>query len=128
MKGSAMTTRTIPALLFTILSIAICNQATPSAQPKGERVTVTGEVVEMWCYLEAGDRGAAKKACATACAKAGNPIALVDDTGQLFVLAGLKSHQPAQELLLGKMSERVTVTGTLVKNPNAQMIYIDTVK
>ena len=24
--------------------------------------------------------------------------------------------------------ERVTVTGTLVKNPNAQMIYIDTVR
>jgi len=115
------------ALLSTVLA-GIFTTAVLTAQPKGERVTVTGEVVEMWCYLEAGDRGAAKKACATACAKAGNPIALVDDKGQLFVLAGLKSHQPAQELLLDKMSERVTVTGTLVKNPNAQMIYIDTVR
>jgi len=44
------------------------------------------------------------------------------------LLAGLKSHQPAQELLLDKMSERVTVTGTLVKNARAQMIYIETVR
>jgi len=98
------------------------------AQPKGERVTVTGEVIELWCYLEAGDRGPAKKACATACAKAGNPIAIVDAKGQLYMLAGLKSHQPAQDLLLDKMSENVTVTGTLVKNPNVQMIYVELVR
>src|SRR4030095_3599138 len=99
-----------------------------TAQQKGERVTATGEVVEMWCYLEAGDRGAAKKACATACAKAGNPIAIVDAKGQLFTLAGLKAHQTAQEFLLDKMSETVTVTGTLVKNPNVQMIYVELVR
>jgi len=116
------------SIAFTATLVTVFTIASPFAQPKGERVTVTGEVVEMWCYLEAGDRGAAKKACATACAKAGNPVALVDDKGELYLLAGLKSHQPAQELLLDKMSERVTVTGTLVKNARAQMIYIETVR
>jgi hypothetical protein len=121
----------MPTLLVAILTTALAaifTTASPIAQPRGERLTVTGEVVEMWCYLEAGDRGAAKKACATACAKVGNPIALVDDKGELYLLAGLKSHQAAQELLLDKMSERVTVTGTLVKNPNARMIYIESVR
>ena len=116
------------SIVFTGVLVGIFTVAAPFAQPKGERVTVTGEVVEMWCYFEAGDRGAAKKACATACAKAGNPIALVDDKGELFLLAGLQSHQPAQELLLDAMSERVTVIGTLVKNPKAQMIYIESVR
>ena len=123
-----MNTPTLFSVMISTVLAGVFATAVLTAQPKGERVTATGEVVEMWCYLEAGDRGAAKKACATACAKAGNPIALVDDKGQLFVLAGLKSHQPAQELLLDKMSERVTVTGILVKHPNAQMIYIDTVR
>src|SRR5215211_1793070 len=123
-----MKTPKVLSVAFSLLLVALFNTAAPMAQPKGERVTVTGEVVEIWCYLEAGDRGAAKKACATACAKAGNPIALVDDKGQLYLLAGLKSHQPAHELLLDKMSERVTVTGTLVKNANAQMIYIESVR
>lgn len=97
-------------------------------QPKGERVTVKGEVVDMWCYLEGGDRGPAKKQCATMCAKAGNPIGLLDDKGNLYLTAGLKDHQPAQTLLIDKMSEQVTVTGTLVKKGGTQMIYIDAVK
>lgn len=38
------------SLLFTTLLAGIVTTAAPMAQPKGERLTVTGEVVEMWCY------------------------------------------------------------------------------
>jgi hypothetical protein len=99
-----------------------------SAQPKGERATIKGEVVDMWCYLEGGDRGATKKDCATACAKAGNPIAILDANGNLYVAAGLQDHQPGQKLLVSKMSDEVTVTGTLVKKGGVQMIYVDSVR
>src|SRR3982751_6479499 len=85
------------------------------AQPKGERITVKGEVVDLWCYLEGGDRGPAKKQCATACAKSGNPIGILDTAGNLYVAAGLKDHQPAQTMLLNRMSDDVTATGTVVK-------------
>jgi len=33
------------------------------AQPKGETVKVKGEVVDLWCFLEGGDRGADHKQC-----------------------------------------------------------------
>lgn len=98
------------------------------AQPKGVRSTITGEVVDMWCYLEGGDRGAAAKACATACAKAGNPVGILDAKGNLYVAAGLRDHQPAQSLLIDKMSDTVTVSGTLVRKGGVQMIYVDAVK
>ena len=118
------------ALLGALTASAMLFAATLSviAQPKGPRTTISGEVVDMWCYLEGGDRGAAKKACATACAKAGNPIAVLDANGHLYVAAGLKDHQPAQEVLISRMSEQVTVSGTLVKKGGVQMIYIDSVK
>ena len=58
------------------------------AQPKGESMTIKGEVVDMWCYLEGGDRGPAKRDCATACAKAGDPIGILDAKGNLYVAAG----------------------------------------
>ena len=89
---------------------------------------MTGEAVDMWCYFEGGDRGAAKKSCATACAKAGNPIAILDGKGDLFVAAGLQDHQSAQALLLEKMNEQVTVSGTLVRKGGVQMLYIDSVR
>src|SRR5437588_3462850 len=94
------------------------------AQPKGSTVTVKGEVVDLWCYLEGGDRGPAKKDCATACAKAGNPIGILDGKGNLYVAAGLKDHQPAQTILLDRMSDQVSVTGTLVRTGGVPMIYI----
>ena len=99
-----------------------------AAQPKGQRATVKGEAVDMWCYLEGGDRGPAKRECAIACAKAGNPIGIVDAKGNLFIAAGLEDHQPAHALLLGKMNSAVAVSGTLVKKGGVQMIYIDTVQ
>jgi hypothetical protein len=79
-------------------------------------------------YLEGSDRGPAKKACATACAKAGNPIGVLDAKGNLYVAAGLKDHQPARSVLLDKMSQEVTVTGTIVKKGGVQMIKVDSVK
>ena len=110
------------------IAVVLAVSLTAVAQPKGERITVSGEVVDMWCYLEGGDRGAAKKACATICAKAGNPIGILDSKGNLYVAVGLKDHQPAQTLLVSRMSDEVSVTGTLVKKGGAQMLYIDTVK
>jgi len=110
------------------MSTMLAGTALLRAQPKGERITVKGEVVDLWCYLEGGDRGPAKKQCATACAKAGNPIGILDSAGNLYVAAGLKDHQPAQTMLLNRMSDEVTATGTVVKKGGVQMIYVDTVK
>jgi len=63
-------------LVMTLLTALIA-----LAQPKGPTVTVKGEAVDLWCYMEGGDRGPAKKDCATACAKAGNAIGIVDAKG-----------------------------------------------
>lgn len=98
------------------------------AQPKGSTVTIKGEAVDLWCYMEGGDRGAAKKECATACAKAGNAIGIVDANGVVYLASGLQDHQPARDILAGKMNEAVEVSGTLVKKGGAQMIFVKSVK
>jgi len=123
-----MRDRRLAAVLLLTAGVVIGGVGWATGQPRGERTTLTGEVVDMWCYLEGGDRGAAKRACATACAKGGNPIAILDAKERLFVAAGLKDHQPAQALLLDKMSEQVTVTGTLVQKGGVQMIYIESMR
>ncbi len=98
------------------------------AQPKGETVKVKGEVVDLWCFLEGGDRGADHKQCAISCAKAGNPIGLVTEKDEVYVMMGLKDHQPGKEVLIDKMADTVTVEGTLVKKGGIQVIYVSSVK
>jgi hypothetical protein len=44
------------------------------------------------------------------------------------VTAGLKDHQPAQTLPVGKMSQEVTVSGTLVRKGGVPMMYVDAVR
>ena len=111
----------VSALLFLGVLIAF-------AQPKGETVKVKGEVVDLWCFLEGGDRGADHKQCAISCAKAGNPIGLVTEKDEVYVLVGIKDHQPGKDVLIDKMAETVTVEGTLVKKGGTQVIYVSSVK
>jgi len=98
------------------------------AQPKGDMVTVKGEVIDLWCYLEGGDKGADHKQCAVTCAKAGNPIALLSEKGDIYILVGIKDHDPAKDMLIEKMAENVTVDGTLVKKGGVQAIYVTSIK
>ncbi len=95
---------------------------------KGEEITAKGEVVDLWCYLDHGGRGADHKNCAQACVKAGNPAGLVTDKGEVYILMGGEKHQPGSAVALEKMADTVTVTGTLKKSGGLQAIYVKEVK
>ena len=110
------------------LAVVVVTAVVSFAQPKGATVTIKGEAVDLWCYMEGGDRGPAKKECAAACAKAGNAIGIVDASGTVYLASGLLDHQPARDILIAKMNEPVEVTGILVKKGGAQMIFVKSVK
>src|SRR3989454_9711185 len=112
MKGQIMKQKIVRAM-FVAPALLLLGVWFAFAQPKGETVKVKGEVVDLWCYLEGGDRGADHKDCAIACAKAGNPIGLLTDKGEIFVTMGMQDHQPGREVLIDKMAQTVTVEGTL---------------
>jgi hypothetical protein len=115
-----------PGLLFAALLTSLL-LSSALAQPKGKTVAATGELVDMWCYFEGGDHGPSHKACSTACAKAGNPIGLLQKNGQVYVLAGMQDHQPAKDVLVNHMNEMVTVKGTLVTKGGVNMLYVSSV-
>ena len=115
-------------VLFVAPALLVLGVWLAFGQPKGETVTVKGEVVDLWCYLEGGDHGADHKKCAVACAKAGNPIGLVTEKDEVYVMMGLKDHQPGKDVLIDKIAETVTVEGTLVKKGGVQVIYVSSVK
>ena len=110
------------------LAVVVVTAVVSFAQPKGATITIKGEAVDLWCYMEGGDRGPAKKECAAACAKAGNAIGIVDASGTVYLASGLLDHQPARDILIAKMNEPVEVTGILVKKGGAQMIFVKSVK
>lgn len=113
------------ALSLSVFGLAISIAAW--AGPQGEKVSVAGEVIDVWCYFEDGSHGAEHKQCGTACAKAGNPIGLLDERGNVYVLMGMEDHQSAKDVLIPKISEKVTVDGILVKKGGTQAIYVSSI-
>lgn len=96
---------------------------------KGEKITVKGEIIDMWCYMEGGDKGAEHKKCAQACAKSGNPVGILDEKGNVYTLmGGQKDHQPAHTILVEKMADTVTIEGTMVEKGGTKVIFVTVIK
>ena len=94
------------------------------AKDDSKVVTVTGEVVDLWCYMDHKGHGEKHKDCAVICAKAGNPVGIADASGNLYIAMGGKKHQPGRDVLIDHMAETVTATGKLIKMGGLQAIYI----
>jgi hypothetical protein len=120
--------------LMLVVSVA-------GAEPKGKSISASGELVDMWCYYEGGDHGPQHKACSTACAKAGNPIGLLQKNGQVRPISDFgfrisdgsnrpspirnrKSEIRNRSVLVQHMNENVTVKGTLVSKGGVNMLYV----
>jgi len=104
-----------------------------SSGPEGNsnaptEVTVKGEVVDLWCYMDHKGHGQKHKSCAVTCAEAGNPIGIAESSGHLYIAMGGKKHQPGREVLIDHMAETVTVKGKLVKDGGLEAIYITSVE
>jgi hypothetical protein len=73
--------RLVAAALLTVFGA--CVPAILSAQ---EEIAVSGEIVDLACYLSKGSRGMQHKACAQLCAKKGLPIGVLTPEGDVFLL------------------------------------------
>ncbi len=104
---------TLGAVLGTpVLSFAAEN----AAQEK----TVTGEVVDLMCYLDHGAKGEKHKGCAGKCIKSGGPVGLLTSDDQLYLVIG--DHKPMNDELADKAAQTVTLKGKVVERNGMKMI------
>jgi hypothetical protein len=92
--------------------------------------TITGEVVDLACYLPhpAQSHGTSHKKCAETCLKKGMPIGLVTDDKQVYVLLEDHENAKAYGLLKDKAAETVTVEGEKVNQGGTQGFVVEAVK
>lgn len=112
-------------------SVTTYTSAITGSQPlKGEAVTVTGEVVDLSCYLQVGKHGDKHRDCGQKCARNGQPIGLVQQDGTVFMLID-EEHDPRRDgmtelrkQLIDNMAYVVTVNGTLSDVDGQKAIYV----
>lgn len=94
---------------------------------KGKQVTIIGTVVDTGCYLSHDAIGEKHIECATACAKAGIPLAIVDAAGKLY-LPIAADHKNPNAKLMPFIEKKVKVTGTALEKGGLAGIAIKTVE
>lgn len=100
-------------ILATTAVLAICAMplaAQQAAAPAAD-VTLTGQVIDMNCFVTMGASGAGHKTCASACAKAGVALAILAD-GNIYMPVSAKPGDPQNSRLEPFAEGRVKVTGT----------------
>ncbi len=116
----------LPALIVIISSTLLAQIIPPTI--KGENITVKGEVVDLYCFMNRDLRGVGHKTCSTKCATQGNPIGLFDAANnQVYTLLGIADYQASHEVrdnLVKQMNYIITATGTVVKKGNSQLLYV----
>lgn len=82
--------------------------------------SVTGEVVDLMCYLDHGAKGEAHSGCAKKCIESGGPVGLLTKDDQLYLVIG--EHKPMNHQLAGHAGKSITVKGKVVERNGVRMI------
>jgi hypothetical protein len=90
--------------------------------------TLTGEVVDVFCYLShpAEGLGAKHASCAKKCIQSGLPVA-IRANNQLY-LATMTDHNPANQRLAEFAGQQVTVHGKVMELEGQRLIAISDVQ
>ena len=95
---------------------------------KFETKTVTGEILDMKCYMTSGAHGPEHKDCAAMCVKGGSPMGILADDGKVYLLIEGKDGAAAFEDAKKYAGETVTLTGTLSEKNGVQALIVTEVK
>lgn len=116
-------------LLSLALTMALAVAATAGDEHKDKKdkktVSLTGEVLDMYCYMshpESG-QGAEHAKCANSCIGRGLPIGFLATDGTVYLIIG-SDHNSANEMVKGWAGKQSTITGTVVEHNGLKAIDI----
>jgi len=114
-----------PTALLAICALPLSAQQ--AAAPAANETTITGQVVDVNCYITMGASGASHKTCAVACAKAGVALAILSSDGTLYMPVSAKPGDPQNSRLEPFAEGKVKVTGTHRMSSGMHTIQIKTI-
>jgi hypothetical protein len=114
------------ALAISPLTVATGHEhessgATTGKDKLGAQATkeITGEVVDMMCYLDHNAMGEKHASCAITCVKGGGPVGIVSN-GKAYLVVG--EHKPMNDQLAEYCGKTITLKGKLAERGGLVML------
>ena len=113
-----------------LLAIVGCAVGLAGARIAGAADTVTGEVVDLNCYMHdpATGHGTTHRQCATGCLKRGMPMGLLTGDKQVYLLLEDHNNPKPYGALKDKAAETVTLEGEKVSQGGTQGFVVESLK
>ncbi len=109
------------------MAAAMLTTAAQAAAP--QRIEVTGEVIDSWCYITEimYPEGTAHHQCALWCAAGGIPVGILGDDGEVYLVLkmGGDTTSVANPTVLDIQSHRVRVDGDLYLRDGMKYLLVD---
>jgi hypothetical protein len=123
-------------LAIVVFGVFVCasyvyaqDKAADKSKEAAKETMISGEVVDVSCYLRSGAKGEKHKACAEACAEAGSALGILADDGTLYVSVLPDDHKSGPNaILMGHIAHHVKVTGQVRSKGGVNGIMISKVE
>ncbi len=117
--------KTIMTCIFAAVLILSSTLTVYSA----ETVSITGEIIDTYCFALMGAKGESHRQCAIECVQKGIPAGLLQDgTNKVYVLLPNKDKAPLPKEVIDKMAKKVTITGKVYTSGGSQFLTIESIK
>jgi hypothetical protein len=120
--------RSMKRAIVTFLTGAALALAQHDHGTQGKEVTMTSLVVDTGCYMSHDSKGPKHETCATTCAKAGVPLALLDEASGTLYIPVASDHKNQNAKLMPFIEKKVKVTGTVVEKGGVKGFVLKSVE
>lgn len=119
--------------LFLLPFVLVISSAQdkPAKKKEAKEVTVTGEVIDVKCYITGmmGGMGEDHKQCATDCIKGGLPVGILDEKSEkVYVVVPKAGMKGANEELLPYVARKVKMTGVFSEKGGQKILVYSKVE
>jgi hypothetical protein len=115
--------RILVLALLAMMALGAVAFADEAKKEEAKPVTLTGEVIDLYCYMGHKGQGAEHAKCATACITKGMPVGYLTSDGTLYVIVG-KDHAPANADVAAFAGKQSTITGKVMENNGVKAIEL----
>ncbi len=91
-------------------------------------VTLTGEILDLACYIGHGARGPDHAACAVKCAEMGQPVGLAASDGKVYILIADHADSSAFTKAKSMAGKKVEIKGEVAAKDGMNALTVHTVK
>ena len=116
-------------LLSMVAAVALALFTVPGAQAAAaKRVSITGEIVDTWCYVTEimYGLGTAHHQCAVWCAVGGIPVSVLGEDGNVYVVLKVEGDDTsvANPRIISIQTHKVTVNGDLYERDGVKYLIV----